>query len=168
MAMSAQSSEHLKFMGVPITGTIAQFQTKLTQKGCTYNKSISASFPVGARAFKGTFAGNKVDIYVYYNTSTKVVYRVKAIISGNTEKMADQEYAEMLSLFKQKYDTSDFDYDKYEGKESVFIYLPNGRIDMYISKDAEMIRYPYIYNVHMDYWDGVNTNKNTDSKLDDI
>ena len=38
IASFAQSNVHIKFMGIPVTGTIAQFQAKLVAKGCTYNK----------------------------------------------------------------------------------------------------------------------------------
>ncbi len=156
-------------MGIPITGTITQFQSKLTQKGCTYDKSSSSLLPGGVRVFNGSFAGNKVIIYAYYNSSTKIVYRAKAVISGNTENIADQKYAEMLDLFKQKYYTADFDFASQDGKESLRIDFANGHIDMFISKDAEIyIRYPYNYDVHIDYWDSINSNSNTNSKLDDI
>lgn len=92
IASFAQSNVHIKFMGIPITGTIAQFQAKLVAKGCTYNKVASASISNGTRAFKGTFVGNKVDIYVYYDTNTKIVYRTKAVVSGVSEDIAEQEY----------------------------------------------------------------------------
>lgn len=61
IASFAQSNVHIKFMGIPVTGTIAQFQAKLVAKGCTYNKVASASISNGTRAFNGTFVGNKVD-----------------------------------------------------------------------------------------------------------
>ena len=72
IASFAQSNVHIKFMGIPVTGTIAQFQAKQVAKGCTYNKVASASISNGTRAFKGTFVGNKVDIYVYYDTNTNL------------------------------------------------------------------------------------------------
>ena len=73
IASFAQSNVNIKFMGIPVTGTIAQFQAKQVAKGCTYNKVASASISNGTRAFKGSFVGNKVDIYVYYDTNTKIV-----------------------------------------------------------------------------------------------
>ena len=33
IASFAQSNVHIKFMGIPVTGTIAQFQAKLVAKG---------------------------------------------------------------------------------------------------------------------------------------
>ena len=103
IASFAQSNVHIKFMGIPVTGTIAQFQAKLVAKGCTYNKVASASISNGTRAFKGTFVGNKVDIYVYYDTNTKIVYRTKAVVSGVSEDIAEQEYSKVKKLLSQKY-----------------------------------------------------------------
>ena len=60
-------------------------------KGCTYNKVASASISNGTRAFKGTFVGNKVDIYVYYDTNTKIVYRTKAVVTGVSEDIAAED-----------------------------------------------------------------------------
>lgn len=102
IASFAQSNVHIKFMGIPITGTIAQFQAKLVAKGCTYNKVASASISNGTRAFKGTFVGNKVDIYVYYDTNTKIVYRTKAVVSGVSEDIAEQEYSKAFYVSTQE------------------------------------------------------------------
>lgn len=187
LAVSAQSSNHLKFMGIPITGTITQFQSKLTQKGCTYDKYASSSLSAGIRAFKGTFVGNKVDIYAYYDTNTKLVYRVKAVISGTSEDLAEQEYTKIKGLLSQKYGTDYMQTDTKEGKESVsFLSLKNpsadidfssaslsdvanGTIDLYITQDEETwLRAPYNYNVHTDYNDLENTNKHQNQQLDEI
>lgn len=183
----AQTNAHLKFMGIPITGNIIQFQAKLASKGCTYNKQTSAAISAGTRAFKGTFAGNKVDIYAYYDTQTKIVYRVKAVVSGVSENIAEQKYEEYKGLLSRKYGSDTMITDTKDGKESVsFLSLKdlstevdlenntlsdvaNGTIDLYITQDNEpWIRAPYNYNVHIDYNDIQNTNKHENQKLDDI
>lgn len=183
----AQGNTHLKFMGIPITGTITQFQAKLTQKGCTYDKSVSSAISAGTRAFKGTFVGFKVDIYAYYDTNTKIVYRVKAVISGTTEDLAEQHYYKIKNLLSQKYGTDFMQTDTKEDKESVsflclknlddevdlstqnIIDVANGDIDLYITQDEETwIRAPYNYNVHIDYIDFVNSNKHSNQQLDEI
>lgn len=173
----AQANTHIKFMGIPLTGTIAQFQAKLVAKGCTYNKVASATIPNGTRAFNGTFVGNKVDIFVYYDTKTKVVYRTKAVVSGVTEDIAEQEYSKIKNLLSQKYG-SDFD-DMFVGtqggKESVSFMSANdegeinGSIDLFITQDEETwVRAPYNYNLHIDYNDRINTNNHENQQLDEI
>ena len=169
IASFAQSNVHIKFMGIPVTGTIAQFQAKLVAKGCTYNKVASASISNGTRAFKGTFVGNKVDIYVYYDTNTKIVYRTKAVVSGVSEDIAEQEYSKVKNLLSQKYGGTK------DGKESVSFISANdegeinGAIDLFITQDEESwIRAPYNYNLHIDYNDRINTNKHDNQQLDEI
>ena len=177
IASFAQTNAHIKFMGIPITGTIAQFQAKLVAKGCTYDKVTSSSISNGTRAFKGTFIGNKVDIYVYYDTKTKIVYRTKAVVSGVSEDIAEQEYSKIKDLLSQKYssDSEDMYVGTKDGKESVSFVSANyegeinGSIDLFITQDEETwVRHPYNYNVHIDYNDRINTNKHENQQLDEI
>lgn len=177
IATIAQTNNHIKFMGIPLTGTIAQFQAKLVAKGCTYNKVASSSISNGTRAFKGTFVGNKVDIYVYYDIKTKIVYRTKAVVSGVSEDFAEQEYSKMKDLLSQKYgsDSEDMYVGTKDGKESVsFISAnddgeTNGSIDLFITQDEETwVRAPFNYNLHIDYNDRINTNKHENQQLDEI
>ena len=62
IVLFAQTNNHIKFMGIPLTGTITQFQAKLVSKGCTYDKATSSSLSNGIKLYNGTFVGNKVDI----------------------------------------------------------------------------------------------------------
>lgn len=173
----AQTNTHIKFMGIPLTGTITQFQAKLVAKGCTYNKAISSSLSNGTRAFKGTFVGNEVDIYVYYDTKTKIVYRTKAVVSGVSEEMAEQKYSRIKDLLSQKYgsDTGDMYVGIQGGKESVSFISANdegeinGSIDLFISQDEETwVRAPFNYNLHIDYNDKINTSKHDNQQLEEI
>lgn len=177
IATIAQTNNHIKFMGIPLTGTIAQFQAKLVAKGCTYNKVASSSISNGTRAFKGTFVGNKVDIYVYYDIKTKIVYRTKAVVSGVSEDLAEQEYSKIKDLLSQKYGSGSEDMyvGTKDGKESVSFISANeedeinGSIDLFITQDEETwVRAPFNYNLHIDYNDRVNTNKHENQQLDEI
>lgn len=103
VGIAQNTTEHLSYMGIPITGTITQFQTKLQAKRCSLDKQTSNSLGVGCRAFKGNFIGNKVTIFVYYDEKTKVVYRVKSVISKISESIADQKYEYIKNMLLQKY-----------------------------------------------------------------
>lgn len=187
LTVIAQTNPHLKFMGIPITGNIKEFQTKLESKGCTYNKQVSAVLEDGIRAFKGAFAGNEVEIYAYYDTQTKIVYRVKAIVDGVSENIAEQTYKYYKDILSRKYGSDNMLTDTHEGKEQVsflslkdtsaevdlknrnFFDVFNGTIDLYISKDSESwVRSPYNYNVHIDYKDIHNSAEHENKMLDDI
>lgn len=163
-AFAQTSNGHMKYMGIPITGTITQFQTKLNTKGVKYNQQLSGMLDAGTRGFNGTFAGNKVTIFVYYDIRSKIVYRVKSVIENLSEDIAEQKYSSMRQLFMQKYD--EISYGEQESKEALYVYADNGQIDMYISKNS--LAYPYEYSVHIDYLDASNSNRNNNSNLDDI
>ena len=168
-------AQHMKFMGIPLTGTITQFQGKLQAKGMKYNKTTSQMFPSGIRAFSGNFAGEKASVYVYYDPSTKIVYRAKAVIGYYSESLCEQKYEEMKSMLSTKYsdayETSDYreghevyHYVTYERKsDEVKIY---GTIDLYVT-DAEFWD-DYKQYLHIDYSDYKNSLSNDDSKMNDL
>lgn len=173
----AQTNSHIKFMGIPITGTITQFQAKLVSKGCTYDKKGSSYISNGIRSFNGTFVGNKVNIFVYYDTKTKNVYRVKAVVSGISEDIAEQKYSQIKVMLSQKYgsNSENMYIGTDNGKESAsFVSTDdeggiNGTIDLFIAQDEEIwIRYPYHFNLHIDYYDRINTKKHNSSQLDEL
>lgn len=188
VAFAQNANGHLKFMGIPITGTISQFHTKLVAKGCTYDKVESSSNSAGMRIFKGNLAQNEVKIIVYYNTKTKIVYRVKALIYGIPEVLATQKYNEFKSFLTVKYDSHYTKTSSFEGKELIQYLalrdkntsidpenLPSrlsdvafGVIKLYISKDLEDWNSPYNYYLHIDYYDQINNEKNNKNILDDL
>ena len=88
--LSAQT-EHMKFAGIPLNGSIEQFQKKLVAKGFRLNTKMSKMLPVGTRSFVGTFAGKKGNIAVYYDSETKNVYGAKVYYDGLTDDRAKEE-----------------------------------------------------------------------------
>ncbi len=52
VCLSAQT-EHVRFLGVTLDGTIQQFQEQLMSKGGTHDHQTSAALPKGTSAFKG-------------------------------------------------------------------------------------------------------------------
>ena len=173
---SAQNG-HLKFMGIPINGTVNEFSAKLAAKG--FKISIdSKTFPIGTRSFDGVFMGKKANIYVYYTPSTKIVYRAKACIMYEDEDFIKSLYNETKNLLVDKYygftNTS-----THEGYESWHLFLPRysddeemiwyrcyGEIDLYISKFTDT--YPIKYTLHVDYIDQINNDKNDNDKQNDL
>lgn len=164
--MIAQSS-HMKFMGIPINGTISQFQTKLISKGFTYDQRASSLIKSPTRIFNGYFAGENSQLYVYYNERNKVVYEVKVAMSYLNKDTAEEHYNKLKSMFDEKYyqeyryeDNSTFD-------ESVYnVYTNEGFIQFYVMYNQYDDNMPY--KVHIDYYDDVNYNANKKSIIDDI
>ncbi len=186
LAMMGQDNAHLKFKGIPITGTITQFQSQLTQKGCTYDKEQSSYAPAGIRAFNATFIGNKVRVYAFFDTNTEIVYRVKVVISGVSENRAEREYDKTKSLLSQKYGTEYMITSTENNKEAAnFVSLKDsnfssqnpldvygaiyGFISLYITQDEDpRRRFPNNWNVHIVYEDSENSYKHSQQQLDEI
>jgi len=165
----AQDS-HLKFMGIELNGTITQFQNKLAAKGVTVS-NISNSLPAGTRAFKGTFSGNDADIYVYYNTRTKIVYRAKAVIDCYGQDRVLQEKNEMEAKLDAKYGTenkaSELVKDEYGHEFEQCLYnVDNGIIGTMITSSSYGTTGVFFY--HVDYYDKDNYNQNISEEMDDL
>lgn len=122
VGLAQNTTKHLNYMGIPINGTITQFQAKLIAKGCVHDKLTSNSLGVGCRAFKGHFIDNKVSIFVYYDESTKIVYRVKTLIANISESIVDQKYNQIKNMLLQKYGMTYSHYGEQTGKDH-FLYL---------------------------------------------
>ena len=74
LCMAASAQQHMKFMGIPLDGTIDNFALKLKAKGVTYDAAKSKTAGQGCRVFNGTFMGEKATINVAYNPKSKMQY----------------------------------------------------------------------------------------------
>ena len=151
----SKSSQHLKFMGIPIDGSITNFQNKLIAKGFKYDKVGSQNLEGPVRIFNGQFAGETSWIYVYYDKEQKFVYRVKVVIECATEDRAYSKMCKFRNQLIEKYSTSAEDL-QYEGNESYSIPLTDGWVDLFYSQ----VPFSTNYNLYLNYWDAVNTQKN--------
>ena len=85
------NSGALKFLGIPIDGTEAQFANKLRNKGFTYN-SFSESY-------QGQFNGQSVDVYIHCNHD--VVDRVYVAFPSTTEDNIRMQFNRLLNQFEK-------------------------------------------------------------------
>lgn len=172
MCLPAQA-EHLKFMGIPLTGTITQFQQKLTAKGVSYNKRMSDAAPVGTRWFSGTFAGTEADIIVWYDPSTKNVFGAKAVYECATTSMRDNKYEDLKSMLQTKYAEESAETSYKDGLEKLTIpvtddygYSLVGMIVLYRNESDSY--YDKSYYVHVEYLDAENYDKHQNRNMDDL
>lgn len=84
---------------------------------------------MGCRAFKGHFIDNKVSIFVYYDESTKIVYRVKTLIANISESIVDQKYNQIKNMLLQKYGMTYSHYGEQTGKESFSILVEGNELN---------------------------------------
>jgi len=168
-----EKTEHLKFMGIPLTGNITSFQTKLQAKGVKYDQKTSKEIKAGCRAFVGTFSGEKATIFVYYNEKTKIVYRAKAVITCLNKEAGERMYRDFESMLKSKYSTHVATESEHEGRPSISILVTDsnikytlGYVGLYITNP------PYHFMdelyLHIDYEDVTNERNNTKRNMDDL
>lgn len=172
---NAGAQQHLKFMGIPLTGTIDQFQSKLAAKGIRPDKQFNRQSPFGTRMFIGMFTGKKCNIHVYY-TKSKTVYRAKAVYSDTDEEVADRYFDDIKQMLQSKYALEQSESGTTADGYPVFrIYVTTdagnylGEIDLFKSKYTDSIYSYYTsYSVHVDYFDGANYSKQQNSNMDDL
>ena len=99
-AMAQNTNEHLKFMGIPINGTLESFTQKLVAKGL---KSIQAAEGVGL--LNGTFAGkNDCNIFVATVPNRNIVSKVVVCLpSKDTWEWLENDYKQFKQMLTSKY-----------------------------------------------------------------
>ena len=97
------SAQHLKFEGIPIDGSITNFQNQLSTKGISINSAKSKDAPVGQRVFNGKFQGYNSEITVFYGRKSKVVYKVKVVIESKKKEMIQNILDKSLKKIEDKY-----------------------------------------------------------------
>lgn len=85
-----QNGGPLKFLGIPIDGSEAQFDAKLKSKGFTYN-------PI-TESYKGQFNGSSVNVIIH--TNHNLVDRVYVAFPDQTEENIRIEFNRLLAQFK--------------------------------------------------------------------
>ena len=165
--------EHLKFMGIPLTGSITTFQSKLQAKGIKYDKTTSMQLGAGCRAFNGTFSGEKARIFVYYNDKTKNVYRAKAVITYLNKSIGENKFQEFRSMLKTKYSDQVATDSEQNGHPSMSILVTDSKIThtlgfvgLYMTNP--MYEFMDEISLHVDYEDVTNQVDNTRQNMDDL
>ena len=169
MMCQAQTG-HMKFLGIPLTGTITQFQSKLSAKGYVPNTKMNPHLAVGTRAFTGgTFIGKKAEVAVYYDAESKIVHGAKAYFEDYTETKAKEEIDYLKELLTQKYvDDGYITEDTKTDLPCFTIDTQLGSIFVYGMKNENMAGYPYHYTVHIEYTDYANSSKHHNNIMDDL
>ena len=76
LCMAASAQQHMKFMGIPLDGTIDNFALKLKAKGITYDAAKSRALGPGGKIYNGTFMGEKATFMVFFNAKSRIVFGV--------------------------------------------------------------------------------------------
>lgn len=167
-------AQQIKFMGVPLTGTISNFHSKMTAKGLTihpHNKIAG----VGQRLYKGKFAGNDAEIMVAYDATSKIVYGACAVLEAHKD-MDDtsSQYSAIKRDLVTKYGQDKVIESKIDADALIGglisehkVYLDNGTIKMklLVEDDIKASRI-YIYYTNTDNLEKHNENERKKSQDD--
>lgn len=98
--MAQNANEHLKFMGIPINGTLESFTQKLVAKGLKREHAWD-----NALLLKGTFAGQiGSGVCVMRVPSSNIVYKVVVCLpSKDTWEWLEKDYTEFKRMLTSKY-----------------------------------------------------------------
>ncbi len=103
LCMAASAQQHMKFMGIPLDGTIDNFALKLKAKGMTFDAAKSKTAGQGCRVFNGTFMGEKATINVAYNPKSKMVFSAVVEMQYPTVESAHIPFLNLTESLQQKY-----------------------------------------------------------------
>ncbi len=179
-AMAQNANEHLKFMGIPINGTLESFTQKLVAKGMKRQQGWD-----NTGVFRGTFAG-ECDCKVFVNRilSRNIVYRIVVCLpSRNMWEWLESDYKQFKQMLTSKYGEPKFCSESFKEGASTYDnsskmiatlsgkcnYLASwpidgGVIDLEIFKpDGE-----FYCCVRLQYFDRINYKLAQDSKQDDL
>lgn len=157
--VSAQNTSdnnlHLRFNGIPITGSLNNVQNKLTAKGFRFARKEG-----DAVEMVGKFANEKCSIVLYATPKTKTIYQIIVDYGkGDSWGLLKSHYLQLKKLLKEKYNVQPFSVEKfidpyYEGdgyelqatRCSKCLYLSrftlnNGEITLFISDERVLISY---------------------------
>jgi len=99
---SFAQTEHMKFMGIPIDGSLKSFCSQLKKKGFDrdpYDKTI----PKDSRIFIGEFAGYNSKFFVYSDAKSNNVHTVIVHIPSYEEDVALSIYNNLKQMLIEKY-----------------------------------------------------------------
>lgn len=96
-----KTTEHLKFMGIPIDGSPKSFANKLKSRGFTLEDSLSPD----VIWMTGTFAGiSNSDVFIYKYPATANVYKVRVVFPGQDSwSQIEMRYNKFKDWLSQKY-----------------------------------------------------------------
>ena len=112
ICLSLSAQEHLKFMGIPLNGTIDNFALKLKAKGVTYDAAKSKALSPGSKLYNGTFMGKKAVFDVFFNPKSKVVFGVMVDIPYSSVESAFVPYKNIVQQLLKKYPKAVYETNK--------------------------------------------------------
>ena len=175
----AQSNNHMTFKGIPIDGSLSDFTAKMKQKGFTHLGTQD-----GVALFSGEFAAYKdCTIGAVSSKSTNTVNKVAVMFSDcDTWSQLYGNYSRLKEMLIQKYGEPTENIEKFdtyseprddnmrmlEVKMDRCVYVATWKTE---KGDIELAIEHADFSscfVRLSYWDKINTEKVTNSAIDDL
>lgn len=103
ICLSISAQEHMKFMGIPLDGTIDNFALKLKAKSITYDAVKSKVLGTGCKFYNGTFMGEKATFMVFFNAKSRAVFGVSVELSYSSVDLALVPFTNIFKQLLKKY-----------------------------------------------------------------
>lgn len=157
-AIQVSAQEHLKFLDIPIVGTLDNFQKKLVEKGYRNLENTTTYFT-------GNFGGSEALIQLLLTVETNNIYGVNINTSNVVSYTVIQDQIKTLVLrFESKYNTKMFQDE-------------NGTYTLLVKKDKTLVGGIFInqnklddnkYCVNIQYIDSDGNLKNSEIENKDL
>lgn len=97
-------AQHAKFYNYPIDGSISKFDKILIQKEGFVASGTKNNNGSGTNSYEGKFIGLPCLLFVYYEPSSKNVYRVRVMVPVKSEEAALKWLVKIAEPLMQYYD----------------------------------------------------------------
>ena len=174
LALSVYAQEeHFKFLGIPLDGSIEEFEAKLCDKGFI-REMESRESEINKRNYKGLFAGYDSDVMVEFNPRDRNVYSDCVKITRSDPKTILKLYEKFRDDYLQKYPENNYyEIDLEESVPSMAMWF-NDSSNKKVIGQVTILALPTMYEIFrycsltITYTDMANKEKNDNSKLDDL
>lgn len=93
----------MKFMGIPLNGSVEMFTQKLKAKGVIYDVEKSKLAPSGAKIYEGPFMGQNSEFMVLFNTKDRNVFSVEVTMEYSSFDVVYSFFEKILKQLEEKY-----------------------------------------------------------------
>lgn len=101
--MIVQGQTHMKFMGIPMNGSVELFTQKLKAKGLTCDVAKTKASPSGVKIYKGLFMGEDSEFMIFFNPKDKNVFAVEVSMDYSSLELAETPFTNIFNQLKEKY-----------------------------------------------------------------
>ena len=164
--------EHFKFLGIPLDGSIEEFEAKLCDKGFI-REMESRESEINKRNYKGLFAGYDSDVTIEFNPRNRNVYSACVLITRSDPKTILKLYEKFRDDYLQKYPENKYREIDLEDYPSMAMWFNDSSNKKEIGQ-VTILALPTMYEIFgycsltISYTDKANKEKNDNSKLDDL